>query len=226
MITEAMDHLGLKFSFHDAIDGRQRLPPEYEGEIDRNLTPQTCGKTMSDSEYACALSHSEVYSRILNDTLTGAVVLEDDSIIGPSFKRFVLEEHYRSFSMVFLAHGVAWGRRGTRKDLFPGCTVWELVANPYRATGYSIQAGLAQNILEHMKPICRPADAWPCDLSRFGAVVAHPSLVGFDDDLQSTIQMRKSAHRTAKRYFSSQYWKIKINKLLGVRIPASSKNVS
>jgi len=238
-ISDALGALDLPFVFYDAIDGRNKLPDQYEREIDRDLTMKRWGCHMSDAEYACALAHVGVYNYILSNNLSGAVVLEDDAILGKNFKQFISKSCYRHYSMIFLAHSQIYAYRWTAKELFPGGTVWKPVTNPSSTVGYSISARVAQKLLLLMKPIHQPADMWPCDLSALGAVVAHPSIVHFDEKGPSMIGSRRipssllvdsqAKQPRFKRCFTLIYLKNKIKKIyMRTRyfyIPASSSKI-
>jgi len=237
-ISKVLNSLKLPFSFYDAVDGRKKLPSEYESQIDRELSQSRLGRAMTDAEFGCALSHVGVYNHIVSKNLAGSIVLEDDAIIGPKFRQFVVGEYYRSYKMVFLAHGAAHAYRLTREVLFPGAAVWRCKTNPNRTTGYSIQAEVAKTFLELMKPIHMPADIWPCEVSSLKAVIAHPSLVGFDDELPSMIGSRvdpallflaRKEKTNKKRFLTLGYWKKKLKQkkmnLIYSYIPCSSKEV-
>lgn len=81
-IAAQLAALSIPFEFVDAIDGRSGLPAEFEARIDRARTQRVLGRPMSEAEYACALSHMRVYERIVAEKLAGAIVLEDDAIVG------------------------------------------------------------------------------------------------------------------------------------------------
>ena len=72
-VSAALDGLGLPFEFVDAVDGRRGLPPEYESQIDRPLA-QKKGGILSDAEFACALSHINIYRRIVSENIDYALV--------------------------------------------------------------------------------------------------------------------------------------------------------
>jgi len=225
-MKSALDSLRLPFLFFDAVDGRGRLPSEYECKIDREAAHTRIGRPMSDAEFGCALSHAGVYQRMQDNNLKGGIILEDDAIIGENFKRFVLEKHYINHNMLFLAHSDGYAYRSDRKILFKGNTAWKLRKNPNRTTAYSLHSAVAEKILKLMNPIHRTADDWPCDLSNFGARIVHPSMVGFDDDAPSTINKRFfMTKRTKMKYLTSAYWNKKYKKIFWKRIPSSTKFV-
>lgn len=103
-ISAQLQALGLPFILFDAIDARQGVPPEYEALIDRAGTQRNLGRPMSSGEYGCALSHLLVYRRICEEGLPGAIVLEDDAVVGPAFKSFVDQQAYRSAPFIQLDH--------------------------------------------------------------------------------------------------------------------------
>jgi len=225
-IQSQLDGMGLPFSFFDAVDGRKKLPEIHECKLNRKQTESRIGRTMRDAEYACALSHASVYSNMISNQWSGAVILEDDAILSTRFKQFIQEGHYRSYSMLFLAHGAAYARRNSRITLFQGCDIYKLITNPDRTTAYCIQAITAQKLLEMVIPICQPIDNWPCEVSELEAYIAHPSIVGFDKDIPTTISGRASnSRRGASRFVMPQYWKLKAKKISGIRIPSSNEDV-
>jgi len=225
-IQRALDELGLTFQFYDAVDGRMQLPLEYEKQIDRVLTKQYRGAPMSNAEYACALSHTGVYNYILDNNLSGAIVLEDDAIPQQQLRQFISGDHYRDFNMVFLAHGESFVYRWTRQKLFQNVAVYNAAMNPWLAAAYTINANVAEQLLTKMIPIRFPADNWPCDLTKLGAVVSHPSIVLVDPKLSSDIGSRSSPParqcKTRSKYFYAAYYKLKFQKrFLWKRIPCS-----
>jgi len=235
-ISDMLSKLKLRYMFYDAIDGREQLPSVYESQIDRELTIKRYGLKMQDSEYACALSHLGVYEMLGAQKLSGAVVLEDDAILGTNFKRFYEEEHYRKFNWVFLAHSVAWAHRWSRRELFPGGEVWKLATNPAHSSGYSIKVEIAEYISRQMKPVAAPVDVWPCDVSSLEAYIAHPSIVGRDHSMPSTRSVFRTeshvsknrpnrTHWKMKRMMTAHYWNMKLRKIIGKRIPPSNNIV-
>jgi len=76
---------GLTAVLHPAVDGRRGLPPDHEARVDRPRATRALGRPMSDADFACALSHQDVYARILAEGHTAAVVLEEDAIASPAF---------------------------------------------------------------------------------------------------------------------------------------------
>lgn len=216
-ISQQLCDLGLDFEFIDAIDGRAGLPPEYERDVDRPGTEAQFGRPMSDGEYACALSHLAVYRRILAGRLPGAIVLEDDAILGDGFAQFLQERGYDHGPLIQLDHLNARVRRfGAAAIQIESCALWRLVRKALLTTGYSINQAGAAFILKRALPLRSPAD-WPCQIQALGPLCAIPRLIGHPEDEEhnsalksdrdSILSAQSHPDKRKKRHFSSNYWK-------------------
>ena len=65
LLTSALDQKSLDYELIYGVDGRAGLTPEHEPWIDRNLALIRMGRRLSDGEFACALSHLQMYDLIL-----------------------------------------------------------------------------------------------------------------------------------------------------------------
>ena len=183
--------LGLSFSFLDAVDGRKGLPEEFASDVDRAGTIARLGYPMSDSEYACALSHQLAYKKILDSKLSGAIILEDDVVLTENFRAFYETRSYRAAPLIqfFYLEAVVWAvlQRST-----PAARLERLVHSAWVTVGYSISADAAARIRANSLPLRSHAD-WPCDTSRLvGHYITNPRIVLHPDpgDSQSTIVER------------------------------------
>lgn len=215
-ICAQLDRLSIPFDFVEAIDGRRGLAPEFEPMIDRPGTEARLGHRMTDAEYACALSHMSVYRKIIDGGLPGAIVLEDDAILGPLFSEFLDARGYEAGGLVQLdhLHGTIW-----RFDRQPRLTAHIRLAraarNSYLTTGYSISRSAAAHLLRHGLPLRGLAD-WPCDVTEVSAMLALPCVIGHPDpgDQDSSIESERALIRRARprgkksalRFFRAGYW--------------------
>ena len=132
----------------NAVDGRQGLPHELESFIDRPMALRRVGRTISDAEFACALSHHFIYRRIIEENLPGAVVLEDDAILTETFGKFYEAEGYLASHFVQMDHQHASIHRW-RKKVASAATLNSLAANAGLTTGYSISTAAARYLVEN-----------------------------------------------------------------------------
>lgn len=232
MISRQLGALDLPFEFLDAIDGRAGLPEEYESSIDRIGTERHLGRAMTDGEYACALSHLAVYRLILDRDLPGAIVLEDDAILGDGFVQFLRERGYERAPLIQLDHHHARIPRIMGRSLqIESCTLRRLARNALLSTGYAINRQAASFILERAVPLRAPAD-WPCDLRPLGVLCSDPRLVDHptgDEDISALGDLRAQLHleykrrqkqsfRNGRKYLRGAYWKKKWLKMTTIRL--------
>lgn len=82
-ITAALNKLGLKFDFIDAVYGKDLTHDEINSVYyhDKSLLK----RKINNNEIGCALSHFKAYEFILQNKMDKAIILEDDAIITEKF---------------------------------------------------------------------------------------------------------------------------------------------
>ena len=159
-IRNGLDNLQIPFEFVDAVDGRNGLDPSHEPDVDRPGTKRM-GLTLSDAEFACALSHIHIYRRIDRDNIDWALVLEDDAFPTLDLKTFIKERHYADADLTQLHSFSTRVSRMGQKHLFDSYRSYlRTKFKSQSAAGYVISNHAARHILEYGLPITQPAD-WP-----------------------------------------------------------------
>ena len=215
-LLERLDAMALRYEVFFGVDGRRGLSPQWQSEIDRGAAKKNVGRPLTDGEFACALSHREIYKRILNEGWGGAIVLEDDAIVGPQFETFVRSEAYRTVTILLLDHSHA-RVRGRATELIPGVEMHRLSLSPSLANAYSISRTTAHRLAKANTPVCNVAD-WPFDISLLSGAVLVPQIVEHPDpslgvshlraDRQKTASSRRSIEETKPmRFFSIPFLK-------------------
>ncbi|MCX7685508.1 MAG: glycosyltransferase family 25 protein [Acetobacteraceae bacterium] len=215
-LLAALTAQGVGFEVVLGVDGRKGLPPEHEAEVDRPGTLRAMGRAMSDAEYACALSHQRIYALIAERGLPGAIVLEDDAIPLPGFAAFLAAGAQEGCDLTLFDYDGARVMIGSRRRPLPGIETWELATGTTLATGYAVSRRGAAYLRQAGLPVRRVAD-WPCDITRIGARVVHPRLIGHPpgDAAGSAIQpsrapllaARRRAARDPARFADPAYWR-------------------
>lgn len=183
-LEEQLGKLNLKYEFIDAVDGRNGLPYDAEAMVDRVLTQENLGRDMANSEYGCALSHIHIYEEIISKNLPGAVILEDDAIIGENFSKFLQEKTFLSGDLVQLSHEAGRINRFARPlNKYESFATYALSTQANLAVAYSISAKAASYILKNGLPIIQTAD-WPCDIMPLKPSVCLPIIVDHLKPLQ------------------------------------------
>lgn len=70
------------WEFLDAVEGRKLAAEEIRRRYDDESARLRYGKSLSPGHIGCALSHLDMYRRILDENLGAALILEDDAVIG------------------------------------------------------------------------------------------------------------------------------------------------
>ena len=217
-LLASLDDMGFAAEVLLGVDGRGGLPAWAECHVDR-VTPHLSTRQLTDSELACALSHTRAYSRIVQDGLPGALIFEDDARLSTTFLGFMQARAYEKSQMVLLGHRKTWVRRSTRRPLSGEVDGYRVIDSPLLAHGYSVSRETAERLLRHALPIRAPAD-WPYDLSKVGAVAICPQIARQCDG--NTALSHLEAERLAiiqttrnrGRYVQGGYWARVIGKRL------------
>lgn len=228
LISENLIGLGVEFEIIEAINGLKGLPVQYEHFIDRAATLRGFGRKMTDGEYACALSHQKAYGIILERDLPGAIILEDDTIPAPEFKRFIETKAYNAGDLIQLDYANTYVKIFRKNPLFDAVCLRPLYCNSCRTAGYSISRRGAEYLHENSFPITAPAD-WPCDITKIDTQVVVPPLTRHPVNTieQSSLKLeryayqlegRKKRARDWKRFSLSNFWRWLRRRLLSVKI--------
>ncbi|MEJ6102798.1 glycosyltransferase family 25 protein [Aeromonas salmonicida] len=107
MLIKQMKHLGLEFTFFDAVDGKALSDAELQ-HVDFPLARETCGHDLSMGEVGCAMSHIRLYEMMVEKNIERCVVLEDDIYLHMHFNAIMESAIAKSHSeIIFLYHGKA-----------------------------------------------------------------------------------------------------------------------
>lgn len=211
---------GIAYELFFGVDGRKGLGAEWVSSFDRDAAAARLGRKMGDGEFACALSHQEIYRTVLDRGLPGAVVLEDDAVPDEAFAAFMAGQGYGRAPMVLLDHSNTRAARDGQVDLGAGITGHRVSMSPFLTTGYSISAKAAAAMRRASLPIAFTAD-WPCDISRIGAVAAMPRPVGHPADAMASHISGDRGHKQRRggRFLTADYWRRWWRKRRSVRLP-------
>ncbi|MBX2881310.1 MAG: glycosyltransferase family 25 protein [Granulosicoccus sp.] len=213
-IEQALSGLKIPFIFFDAIDAANGLPPEFSARVQPH--PE---HPLGPREYACALSHANVYRHIVDCDIEHALILEDDAIPMPDLKTFLNKACYKRRSLFQLYHNAAYVHRFGKLTLFDSVVARPLAMSCSGTVAYTINQQAARALLKATEPVRFKAD-WPLDLSELGACITQPVLVQHPEDRsQSEIARdRQRKRRSARRYLSSAYYQRKWRRLLAQRV--------
>lgn len=225
-LVATLEEAGLPYELFFGVDGRKGLSPTMEGKVDRRVTILRNWRTLSDGEYACALSHQAIYEEIVRRHLSGGIILEDDVSIGAKFVEFVRTKAYLKAEMMLMFHHKTIVRRTAAVDVLNGVYGYRIALPPYGAAGYSLSAGAARKIIDRSRPISAPAD-WPCNIARLHCLALDPQIVDhpldnrpfshLQDGRKNVLRLQKAPpFSRLRRLLYLDDWHLKFGRRLGV----------
>ncbi|SEG44951.1 glycosyltransferase family 25 protein [Billgrantia desiderata] len=206
-VQAAFDEIGLPFEFHDAVNGAE-LNDETLASVDQAYAENEWGHGLNKGEIGCAISHIQLYERMVEQGLEEAIILEDDAQPVEGFRETLLTLLARlptRAELVFLYHGKAKGWP-IKRQLANG---HKLVRYRYPsakskrciigACGYWISQSGAQRLVEMAYPIRMPADYLTgfIQRSRLKAYGVEPNLLteaGFPSEIDAIEKRNYGAH--------------------------------
>ena len=201
------------------VDGRTGLPQECEKLIDRPTAKRRYQRPLSDAEFACALSHRAIYSNIVSEGLSGAVILEDDAILTDAFIKFVEKRLYLRSDLILLDHSHA-RVTAAPTQLSEDISMRRLSLPASLTTAYSLSSAAASYLLGATSPLSDVAD-WPGDITELGALACHPTVVKHSDPAQGGSHIRASRTKTRPspfRFMQRAYWRVWVKKRMSEQI--------
>lgn len=203
--------MGLSYEIWYGVDGRKGLPPEYEAMIDRPGARKNLHRDMADAEFACALSHNEIYQAIVKRKIAAAIVLEDDACVGERFQAMISVLTLPPCELLLLDHKKG---RVARRDVLKislDLKAYRVVLPPELTTGYYLTHAAAMKMIKGTGKISGVAD-WPFDIASLDCRAVMPRVIVPPSTEVETSQInaqRKEliVSNASKRFLTCSYWK-------------------
>lgn len=226
-LVRQLEALGLEYTLHFGVDGRSGLDPSYESFVDRSTRYGLKPRTLTDAEWACAISHSDIYRRIVAEQIPMTIILEDDAIVGSAFATFARGEIPLPGDLILFDHWKGSVRPERRTHLIEDIYAYPIVLAPSLATGYALTRRGAQTILDRSTPLRGPAD-WPCDITRLDTQMVHPRIVdhpvatlehsGIEGDRRKNAEVARRRDSPLSRLLQPAHWRHALRKARSSRL--------
>ena len=227
-LCQKLDNLKLEYELFYAIDGRNGLSSEMELLVDRELALKNIGRPLTDAEFACSLSHSFIYKKMVNESIDNALILEDDAQITTDLLNFIQSKCYANFNLLLLNHLSSRVFRFSSKRIFDKFRAYRLISPCYRTCAYYLNKATANYLLHYTQPVSYTAD-WPGNIIEVKAHVIWPLLVQHPEETitsstinatrEYSIQTNKSKLLKTKsltRLTKPNYWKNWLHRKLSI----------
>ncbi len=210
--------------FFDAVDGRL-LPEKNINEVySIEKAINTFKRELSRSEIGCALSHINIYKKMVNENISEAIVFEDDI----NFNKDLLEIFHRinnfpnNWNLILLGHHSC-----VRRDQETHYSFWgkKNLDNKYKIVrptedvcgtyGYILKLEAAKNLLSSLETIEKPIDHYTGVDEKLNLYIVDPAVVKINDFLSNTYHSMED--RTELQYTVQKKQKLINQKFMGMR---------
>lgn len=199
-----LDKLGVEFERVRAVYGKDLTDDDKRRAVNRFRWWCAKGYKVRDGEIGCAMSHNNIYRKMIEENIEVACILEDDVQFSDRFpeacakvERFVDPNK----SQVVLLTNFTRVRRDPKEiEIVP-------ILNDHCTAGYILTLSAAKSILRVNEPIQVPADGWPRWVKR-GVIElyqAFPTVCGQEDretfgsDVETATMLRVSQLSFARK---------------------------
>lgn len=195
-------NLNLKFTFIDAVYGRNLDPKIINSLCDHEQTKKILKRELFLGEIGVALSQMSIYQKMLDENIQEAVIFEDDVIIDSSIHEAIkaIPKYPKDWELVLLGyhrhfvsnkyHRISFRNRKRVSKNFKIVRFTELM---HGAFGYIINLQGAKKLLYNLnQAIVEPVDHYTGDDKYINLYGISPRCVKIDWNLESTIQIDRS----------------------------------
>lgn len=158
-VERQMAALGLEYEFIPAVYGKHLSPEERAQKYDDSKAFRNQCRSLVDAEIGIALSHINIYERIINEDISSACILEDDVILPENFAEMLslLEETVSADlpEIILLSHAETKG--AGRKIGNVGIKDFK---TGFYASSYIVNNLGARALREELFPVGDVADCW------------------------------------------------------------------
>lgn len=174
-IAAQCNKLGLDYEFIAAVDGRTLSEKEIEE------STHALNYAFKTGEIGCALSHLNIYKKMVSENITEALILEDDALLSADVKSVVSStamKHISKYPSVLLLSKV--NKLINRKifNINDKLAVYR-VQHATTAHAYMLNLEAAKNLVNLLFPVWMVADKWSLfeDFSAIKVFAVYPEPV-------------------------------------------------
>lgn len=179
-MTSQLEKLGVVFERVRAVYGKDLSDEEKRRAVNRFRWWCAKGYRIRDGEIGCAISHNNIYRKMIDGNIPVACVFEDDVQFDERFNE-VLASVSRFIDLekpqvVLLTNFTRVRRNPETPEIVP-------IANDHCTAGYVLTLPAARAILRVNSPIQVPSDGWPRWVKRgvISLYQAFPTVCGQED---------------------------------------------
>ena len=217
----------IQADFVDAIDGKklseQFVSDVYSGEIALN----EIGRDLSRGEIGCALSHKNIYKKMIDESIEIALILEDDidfdeNLINLLDRKVNFTDNWE---LILLGHHTGNSRKvdtkssfWNQKKLMYKYSLVRPCEKGYGTYGYLIKKNAAKKLLKYLKVISKPIDHYTGDSRYLNLYTINPAPIKINEFFSDNFHSMKERNHFQKKnsLFNNRTEPLKIAESLSI----------
>lgn len=198
-ITKNLNEYGINFTRFPAVEGKKL----NKNQLESNTTLAARTILCNYAEIGCALSHIQLWEKLLNDSVNYYLVIEDDAVINDQFKKYVLEIDKIKGKINFDILSLYSDNKIGSKNFFRLTDGMIIEKSFFRLTtvSYIISRKGASKLLSLIRKVNYPIDfeiAYQTLFHDINHFTLNKNIVEQNKDIDSTI--RNNSHQTIVMY--------------------------
>jgi glycosyl transferase family 25 len=200
----------LDCQFIDAVYGEDLTRTEFDRLTDTEASFKEIGRELTKGEMGCALSHIEIYNRMINQNIKEAIILEDDITIKRNFQEVInmINVFPKDWEIMLLGYNseikedekilTSYWSRKIINNKFASVRLINLAYGTY---GYIINNKGAQKLLQSLTKIIMPIDHYTGVDTYVNMYAINPRIVELDERFKekSTIAQDRTNNKVDQK---------------------------
>ena len=213
-MEQQLNKQNLSFEFIEAVDGHAM------SEVEKKQHSRKTNYAFLPGEIGCALSHQKIYSKMIDENINKALILEDDVILPDNLNEILksLNVNNKKPMVVLLSRVNKYIKKPTT-HLIDEYAIHK-TQQATTAHSYIVNKKAASTLLKNLYPIWMTADKWSLfedmSLIKVFSIIPHPIHLS-DESKKSTINV--SIEKSTLHNMKKETWgKIMSNRTIGTKI--------
>jgi glycosyl transferase family 25 len=210
-IQKLCDKFNLEVEFICAVNGNDLTKTEIDNIYDKNNSLKNIDRELTKGEIGCALSHRNIYQKMVDENINQAIILEDDARFNQNFKTILklvpkLPKDWHLLLLGFDVYDLSKYFYKIKKTL--SYTISIPLENADCTYGYLINKTGAKVLLKATKKLAMPIDCYTGDYHFNNVLTLDPKIITTDSasssisndrEKQQTIGYQTTKLTTTKR---------------------------
>lgn len=191
-IEAQLKSLKLNYSIIEAVDGKLLSSEQITLVYDKKSALKDTKRELSTGEIGCAMSHINIYKKMLKDNMDIAVILEDDAVLNKDFKTIIkqINQFPKKWELMLLGHRIFNTPDCFIKHSSLGkYTIAKSILRLLATHAYIVNIQGAKKLINATKRLSKPIDCYTGNRRCLDVYAFYPAIIDVDETLVSSIDI-------------------------------------